>query len=349
KPYSFPGGPDGGDDVEQTRQLLLRNTGECAVRNFGTWWMDLGAAGWFDDQRLWDDMKRLETLDNIFLEKPVPFRPEIAVFMHEPSMLAVAQNGNALSRPTTYTIREQVGRTGASYGQYLLDDFVAEKTNAKLNVFLSAWMLSPEERAALKKRCDATTATDIWLSAPGFLDTKKGGSLETMRELIGFNMKRVENVNAWCEPTELGNQLGLTKGFGAKNPMQPLFAVVDAKPDEILATYPDGSAAVVMRTNPATKKTTYFVGPPGATTELFRLAAEKAGVHLFTKTDCNVYANGNVLVVHAAVDGPTEIDFGQNCRVTDLLTGEEVGDGPKWTIPLRRGETRVWKYAGQQK
>ena len=30
-----------------------------ALRNFGTWWMDLGASGWFNDPGMWEEMKRL--------------------------------------------------------------------------------------------------------------------------------------------------------------------------------------------------------------------------------------------------------------------------------------------------
>jgi beta-galactosidase len=38
--------------------------------------------------------------------------------------------------------------------------------------------------------------------------------------------------------------------------------------------------------------------------ELLRLAARKAGVHLYTQTDCNVYANGPIVALHASHDGP---------------------------------------------
>ena len=47
----FPGRVDGVDTLEETNRELLRNTAQCALRNFGTWWMDLGATGWFNDPR----------------------------------------------------------------------------------------------------------------------------------------------------------------------------------------------------------------------------------------------------------------------------------------------------------
>ncbi len=45
--------------------------------------------------------------------------------------------------------------------------------------------------------------------------------------------------------------------------------------------------------------------------ELLRVAARAGGVHLFTESDCNVYANGPYLVLHASQDGPLKIDVGR--------------------------------------
>ena len=72
---SAPGWRDAVDTVEKTNEELVRNTAQCALRNFGTWWMDLGATGWFNDPRMWAEMKRLAVLDEPLLKSPRPFRP----------------------------------------------------------------------------------------------------------------------------------------------------------------------------------------------------------------------------------------------------------------------------------
>jgi hypothetical protein len=338
---SFPGWQDGGETLEAVRQLLLRNTAECAVRNFGTWWMDLGAGGWYDDPKLWHEMKRLETADNLFLETPAPFRPEVAVFLDEASLLSVAAGGNTMSVPTVYKIREPLARMGTPYGQYLLDDFLNGKAETKLNVFAAVWRLSESQRKLLKTRSAKSGSVNIWCFAPGFLDTEKGGSSETMDELVGFKTKRLEKINAWAEPTELGKKLGIEAGFGVKNPITPLFAAEDAKPEETLAVYSDGSAAVVMRQGTA-GETSVFVGPPGLTSSLLRFAAKKADIHLYTNQDCNVYANGSVVVLHGAADGSVNVDFGKSLQIIDLLDGTVAGKGPVLNIPLKLGETRIF-------
>ena len=86
-----------------------------------------------------------------------------------------------------------------------------------------------------------------------------------------------------------------------------------------------------------------FVGAPGLTSELLRLAARKAGVHLYTQTDCNVYANGPIVALHAAQDGPITLDTGRRGQVHDAMTGDPVGIGPRVTLPMKKGDTRVFR------
>ena len=87
-----------------------------------------------------------------------------------------------------------------------------------------------------------------------------------------------------------------------------------------------------------------FAGAPGLTSELLRLAARKAGVHLYTQTDCNVYANGPIVALHASQDGPVTLDTGHGGQVRDALSGEVVATGPRVILPLKKGETRVLRY-----
>ena len=77
---------------------------------------------------------------------------------------------------------------------------------------------------------------------------------------------------------------------------------------------------------------------------MLRLAARKAGVHLYTQTDCNVYANGPIVALHAAQDGTVALDTGHSGEVKDALTGDLVGTGPAVNLPMKKGDTRVLRY-----
>ena len=264
------------DTLVETKGELLRNTGQCAVRNFATWWMDLGAAGWFDDPRLWAEMTRLNALDAPLLTQPRPFRPEVAVAIDPQSMMRVAAGGSAVTLPGVYQVRRPLGRMGTPYGQYLQDDVIAGKVPAKMYVFLTAWCLAPADRERLLAATRGSTR--VWCYAPGYQEPN-GTSLEGMRALTGFQLAKITPVKAQAKPTAVGQKLGLHESFGVDAPISPLFAAVDATADETLATYPDGSAAIALRRTAEGRS--LFVGVPGLTSELLRLAArrERASVH----------------------------------------------------------------------
>lgn len=235
--------------LEETNALLVRNVAQEALRNFGTWWMDLGSSGWFNDPGMWAEMKRLEKLDAYFLKNPTPFRPEVAVVIDEERMLRVAPGAVPISRKTVYEGRAALGRMGAPYGQYLLDDVLAGRVQAKLFVFVNGWCFTPAEQRRIAR-------------------------------------------------------IARERGHGKS----------------------------------------LFVDENGLSSESLRQAARAAGVHLFTETDCNVYANGPFLVLHASQDGPLAVNIGLARPVHDALSGERIGKGPHFTLAVRRGETRVLRY-----
>lgn len=335
----FPGQFDGAKDLAETQTMLRRNVAEEATRNFATWWMDLGMTGWFNDARMWEEMSGLDAVDRIFLEKPLPYRPEVAAVIDEYSMLETSGSASTVTDPGIYQVRRPLARMGAPYGQYLLDDVLRGRVRSKLYVFLNAWQLSAAQRQAL--RSNTRGACRVWCYAPGVHDGDRT-SPEAMRELTGFRLVHAAPARAWATPTDLGRQLGLHTAFGVEAPVNPLFAAADASPEETLATYPDGSAAVALRR--AAGGWSLFVGPPGLTSDLLRLAAHKAGVHLYTQTDCNVYANGPIVALHAAQDGPIALDTGHRGQVHDALSGNLIGSGPCVTLHLKKGETRVLRH-----
>lgn len=321
--------------VADSQQGLLRNTSECALRNFATWWMDLVGNGWFDDPRLWLEMNRLGALDRPLLESPTPFRPEVAAVVDCDSMMRLACGGSVVSGELVYDGRAALGRIGAPYGQYLLDDVLAGRVKAKLFVFLTAWHLSPQQRKQLLAATSGSTC--IWCYAPGYLDGDHT-SLEAMHELTGFALKNNSGSEAWTNPTPLGVQMGLSS-FGLKQAVKPLFEVSDAAFGESLATYADGSTAVAMRK--IQSGNSIFVGAPALSFELLRIAAKLANVHLYTPGGTVVFANGKYLSIHALQSGNIPINTGKFAPVRDLLTGEALGHGPELSIAFKNGETRI--------
>jgi beta-galactosidase len=331
-----PGYADRVETLEQTEQELLRNTGECAVRNFATWWMDLGGTGWFDDPGLWHQMSLLAALDEPLLQSPRPYRPEVAAVLDERGMLSVAAGAAPVAGRLISVARRTLGRMGAPYGQYLFDDVAAGSVRAKMFVMLDPWSIDHQQAERLLNATHG--ALRIWCYAPGLLSGES-------EKLTGFHLEPAGDVAAWAEPTALGRSLGLSSGLGMHSQIKPLLAASDARDDETMARYSNGAAAIALRQT--SEGQSLFVGVPGLSSELLRLAARKASVHLYSQTDCNVYANGPFMVLHADHTGPLTIDTGRDQPVTDLLTAQIIGRGPMLPLQLEKGQTRVLRTGAE--
>jgi len=339
KESTFPGAEHVVHSVEETNRELIRNVAQESTRNFATWWMDLARTGWFDDPAMWAAMKKLGKMDEPMLAHPVPFRPQVASVIDEHAMELVAEGGHTVTRPGIYEARAALGRMGAPYGQYLLDDATKGRIPARMLVFHNAWTLSAEQLSRLKQ--STRDRVSVWCYAPGLFDSDLK-SPAAMEKLTGFEMKELVGVQAMATPTAAGRKLGILKPFGITRSLRPLFAAANAKPEEILAVYPDGSAALALRR--IGRGASLFVGPPVLTSELLRAAARIAGVHLYSQTDCCIYANGPFLALHAVEDGPLTIDTGAPGPIRDVMSGKTVGQGPKLMLSATRGDTHVFRF-----
>lgn len=331
-------------NLEQTQQVMLRNTAQEAIRGFGSWWMDLPAQGWFNDARIWEMQVKLAPVDAALAQREKPYAPQVAAIVDEDSMCHLTGGSGAFAKPLVYDGRAALARSGAPYGQYLLQDVIDNKVPARLQVYLSAWALDPAERAALAR--PHPNSVRAWCYAPGYIFADKLDAAG-IKEVTGFEVKPVTFLPAAVTPTEAGLKAGLTEGWepkkpwGPDEPIKPLFAAV-ATPAETWATYPDGSPAVAVRLT--ARGTDVFVGVPQLTPELVRALARLAGCHIYTEGNATVWATDHYLSLQAYEAGPLTIDTGVKSPVCDALDGRPLGEGPKVTLELKQGEARVLKF-----
>ena len=331
----------GVEDLTQTKAVLLRNTAQAALRGFGTWWMDLPGRGWYDDARIWDTHRRLASLDADVLKRKKPFQPEIAIILDEDSMIHLTGGSNVMARPLVYESRAAFGRSGAPYGQYMLRDVIAGNVPAKLQVFIAAWSLTPDQRRELRNSREPGV-TRVWCYAPGYLLESDGtgrADVKAMSEVSGFEHRALDIETAVATPTEAGKAMGIIEPWGLQTRIRPLFTIVPVEGDQVLATYSDGSPAVVVRTRK--NATDVFSGVPAWTNQLVRALAKVAGVHLYTTVDANVWAAEGYLAIHTMSDGPLRVNTGKTAPVKDAFTGKIVGQGPSISLDVKAGETRV--------
>ncbi len=325
-------------NLQQTQQVMLRNTAQAALRGFGTWWMDLPGQGWFNDAAIWREMVRLRPVDEAMCRRPQPFTPEIAAIIDETSMCHLTGGSATAAQPLIYEGRAALGRCGAPYGQYLLADALAGKVSARLLFYLSAWHLDDAQRKTFAaQRRDAGATVRVWCWAPGYLRPDRA-DLGGIADVTGFKARPADVETAQATPTARGRQHGLTQAWGPVAKVRPLFTV-EAADDEVWATYTDGSPAVAIRR--AAQGHDVFVGVPQLTPELVHALARLAGVHCYTAPGPALWAANGHLSIQAHTDGAVRIDTGRQNRVTDALDGTELGNGPVITLHMQPGEVRV--------
>ena len=107
--------------------------------------------------------------------------------------------------------------------------------------------------------------------------------------------------------------------------------------DEVLARWPTGEVAIVLRGKAMHNATTVL---PWA---VLRRAAQVAGVHLYTDRECVCYTDGHFAVLHGIQDGQVTFTLPapatEICDATNRAPLAEHAD--MVTIPLKFGETRI--------
>ena len=328
----------------ESRQLLVRNTAQEICRNIACWWMDLRRGGWFNDPLFWDDMRTLAAMEAPLLQNPRPYRPVIASVYDERSMLYV-RGGSMVSRPLTYLGRAELARTGTSFGQYLLDDLLRGRIDSPVILLHNAWVLDQSQRQAFRQATAGKCLVWGYAAAPIDPDSPTPMSAEKMEELSGFRLRTLPTLPETCvvSATQLGRQLGLpaTWSLPGGTPCPPLlYAVVPTASQRVLATWPDGSPAVVL--SGKGPDASIFCAIPMVPRQLLRVALGISGQATLTDDDCVLFSQLPFIMVHATHDGPVRLRLPHAASVTEVMTGQRLGERlATLTLNLKFAETKV--------
>lgn len=241
-------------------------------------------------------------------------------------MLMGIWNSNEVLYPLVNNSRAGFARMGTQYGQYLFSDVMKRTIPAKLKVFLMLSYLSSAQRKALAEMLVDDESVRVWCWAPGWL-SEDGADESNIEKTTGFKVHPLDSDENRAMATEKGVELGLPAEFTGKR-ARPLFAVEVRDGDEVWATYPDGSPAIVMRKRG--KGADIFEGLPISLPARFlAVAAKLAGVHLFVEPEtASVWSRGGYTAVQAFENGEFTL---------------RMPDGKTTRMSLGKGECRLLK------
>ena len=334
----FPGKYSGIDTMNKSRNVLRRNLAQETIRNTGVWWMDLFGHGWFSHPTIWKEMKDFKVPELDIIANPIAYKPQMRLVMDETSMCMVGANASA-SKTTSALMRfgrAHANRSGLPFGHYLLQDVLDTPTDAKLNVMLSIFATTAEQRKALAKL--RQNASNIWCWLPAYIDLdKKEFSLSAVKEATGFAVKRIENPQAMLVSTQAGKNIGLDERFGEKDTFTFALTPILETGDVVLATYQTGEPAIVLRKSG--KYPQLFVGGTTTPTALYRYIAKVTSAHVYCEQDAAVYANGAYISITATRDEMHKISLPKNYDVYNALTNEKLAENSNTLqIEMKKGE-----------
>lgn len=348
-------------DAAQSCQVMRRNTSCEAVHGFGSWWMDLPGWGWYDSELLWNEQKKLNPLDEDVCRRRVPFTPEVALIQDEESMIHVRPDSSRINGKLVSGSRRSANRAGVSHGQYLLFDVLERPLTAKLQIFQSCWCLSDADVEALVRQKRENPAWRVWCWAAGAQDEDGNAQPSRMNRLTGFKLEPHDltadsRLIARATSVGLAQRLVDKRWYGATGGSSLAFKVADAKPEEIWATYPNGDAAIVVRPRPDGKGGDIFLGVPELAVELVHAFARVAGAHTYidrsTVDKVSVQASagafgdpkGGFGMMQAQEDVTFALKLPNRARLTDAISGEELGIGDSVPFTLKKGDVRVFRW-----
>jgi hypothetical protein len=359
--------------IEESVGLLWRDAGQMLIRGHHGWWLDFCNNGkppysWHLKPAFLEFHRRfaeiwggLEQLDR---------RPwaEIKVFIPSESARYFQILSHAdCQRHTEWT------QLGAPVEFDVLENLLDGRSRpGKLNVIHGAACLSRGQLQRLSARLRGNNSLVVWIGGAGLfeegrpIDENRGEGVIPIQQSFSL---LTEPLEVEGKPTpEAVKCLGLprklrmgqyyrlfTSGFNYTSiklnvPMKRVavswkLEVSDPNAIPLVRLTSDNTVAAAMKKDAA--GTTHVVyNLPILNTVMFRALADKAGCHLFTRTDDVVYASKGLVLLHAAYSGVHRLFFPQGARVLDLRRNERVALTNKpLSLKLKRGETRLFGFS----
>ena len=212
---------------------------------------------------------------------------------------------------------------------------------------LNPFYLSDAMRDVLAAKVRRNNAVAVWFYAPGFV--QEGGSFsdEAVRGLTGIRAGHLDEEGKPELRITRGDhpitaECGATTVLGAKRPYGPVFFANDPEATVLARLSPGDQAGLVVREFDRWRSV-YFA-TPRLTTQLVRGLVRYAGGHVYSTSDDIIDASSRFVMMHSSSEGTKRIALPAPRRVTDVLSGRELGVRLD-TIQFETsaGETRIFQ------
>ena len=337
-------------DMEDSINVMKREFGRTMCEDIQAWWFDQIIGGKrYKHPEIYELIKEQQKIAHKLFEGDRRKGNEIALIVDEESVGAVSHQ---TTRDTLETFRNyEMAKVGAPIDIYYHNDMKnPDMPKYKLYIFINTYLLSKEEREAIKAKLKADGAVALWLYAPGFIspDSKDVQSTENMQDLTGIKFGMIndkyDSVFRWNgEEHAISERLDKRELFGRLNRkrlqclgvpneysvaptyLYPLFYPDDAEANVIANFLTSDKGAVCVKE--CDGFTSVYYGSKFIDSVSLREIARFAGCHIWSESDDTFYANDHLVTHHASSSGIKKIRFKRPVKVTELYEKRVYGDG----------------------
>ena len=352
-------------DETDTKNVMKRNFGKdvCSV-NYAWWFDQHYAGGRYNDKACLDIMKKQAEISKEISQNGRYKDNDIAFVYDLESYMAVSHDS---TQHTITTMKNfSLGKIGAPYDEYILDDFANENMkDYKLYIFPAACMMNDEKIALIKKKLQKNHATALWLYGAGYINADADDimSTENIKKLTGFSVKEQfdyaydtffkicgdEKINQNLVPQRLYGKIDMiTPGNKQVNSSEsrpylcPLF-YIDENEEGIFAKFCE-----VKKAAAGIKEfdgfTSVWCGAKFVQADFIRAVALEAGCHLYSMDFDVIYEGSGYLTIHATSSGKKEIHLKNKCNPYEVYEEKEYGTNVDTiTLDMYEGETKMFK------
>jgi hypothetical protein len=343
---------------EETKALLVRDYAFALTKGFGMWWTDL-FGGNFHDPKIIGLLRDLKKIDEQNLEADERSNADIAVILDESSFTYCGDGEPLWNALLSAQAQYELAFVGAPWDQFLLTEMANPKLpDYKLYIFLNAFHVTPQERAALHARLKRNGATALWVYAPGYIGDKL--SVENMQALTGIHLVEDDtagelhvDITSYDSPYTQGLPKGLAYGTDVNVAhiirwYDHQVYLKDPRDPGLQRNLPgfritprfwsdDPQATVLGRLAGLDRPGLVFKRMPGWTSiyssapilpaALLRNIARAAGGHVYSDANDLVYADRSFLGIYAPAGGTRMVSLPHKSKVVDLLENRTLVQG----------------------
>lgn len=299
--------------------------------------------GWYDDERMMAEIGKMKAIADQTVQLDKTPVSEIAMIVDDAS-LAYMQVGNRISIPLLLQQIPELGKIGAPFSYYALDD-IENMPEHKMYVFVNCFAPTEKQRKSIDRIVKCNNHVALWIYAPGFIRNGKA-DIHAIKHLTGMDIDyRLEESPLKVVISGKNDLLKSVKeglSYGTDIKAGPVFYAGDNTGEVIGRLEGYNLPGLVIKK--CDNWTSVYSSAPNVPSVILRDLASLAGVNLYVESDDIIYANKSLLSLTVNEEGRRTIRLPQASNVYDLFEDKYIGKGVNgFWIDMPSKSTKLWR------